>query len=215
MTGYLPGDPRYGLSGEALRNYYRTKQAQWAIYCWDKPGTKRPGAPRAGPEELRQTFGERHQLQPFRLRRRRHIGTSFFGSRPRGGGHSSRTAHAPGRRLPARRFTAGRTARSARPTIAAGHAAVPVHGTQDRFARVLPRTPARARVILRVVRRQLHLPRTDPVGRRRRQHRHRAPLELPDRAAADKFWNEGRSPGTADIRGRADRGGCSATTGAG
>ena len=40
MTGYLPGDPRYGLSGEALRNYYRTKQAQWAIYCWDKPGTE-------------------------------------------------------------------------------------------------------------------------------------------------------------------------------
>ena len=35
---YLPGDPRYGLSGEALRNYYRTKPAQWAIYCWDKPG---------------------------------------------------------------------------------------------------------------------------------------------------------------------------------
>jgi uncharacterized protein YciI len=40
MTGYLPGDPRYGLSGEALRNYYRTKLAQWAIYCWDKPGTQ-------------------------------------------------------------------------------------------------------------------------------------------------------------------------------
>jgi uncharacterized protein YciI len=35
---YLPGDPRYGLSGEALKNYYRTKPAQWAIYCWDKPG---------------------------------------------------------------------------------------------------------------------------------------------------------------------------------
>jgi len=32
MTGYLPGDPRYGLSGEALRNYYRTKPTQWAIY---------------------------------------------------------------------------------------------------------------------------------------------------------------------------------------
>jgi uncharacterized protein YciI len=32
---YLPGDPRYGLSGEALKNYYRTKPAQWAIYCWD------------------------------------------------------------------------------------------------------------------------------------------------------------------------------------
>jgi uncharacterized protein YciI len=36
--GYLPGDPRYGLSGEALKDYYRTKPAQWAIYCWDKPG---------------------------------------------------------------------------------------------------------------------------------------------------------------------------------
>src|SRR5262245_49169417 len=35
---YLPGDPRYGLSGEALKNYYRSKPAQWAIYCWDKPG---------------------------------------------------------------------------------------------------------------------------------------------------------------------------------
>ena len=37
-SGYLPGDPRYGLQGEALKNYYRTKPAQWAIYCWDKPG---------------------------------------------------------------------------------------------------------------------------------------------------------------------------------
>ena len=37
-TGYLPGDPRYGLQGEALANYYRTKAAQWAIYCWDKSG---------------------------------------------------------------------------------------------------------------------------------------------------------------------------------
>src|SRR3984893_10317582 len=38
-TGYLPGDPRYGLQGEALKAYYRTKLAQWAIYCWNKPGT--------------------------------------------------------------------------------------------------------------------------------------------------------------------------------
>ncbi len=37
-AGYLPGDPRHGLSGESLRQYYRTKPAQWAIYCWDKPG---------------------------------------------------------------------------------------------------------------------------------------------------------------------------------
>jgi uncharacterized protein len=36
-AGYLPGDPRYGLTGEALKDYYRSKPAQWAIYCWDKP----------------------------------------------------------------------------------------------------------------------------------------------------------------------------------
>ena len=37
-AGYLPDDPRHGLSGESLKQYYRTKPAQWAIYCWDKPG---------------------------------------------------------------------------------------------------------------------------------------------------------------------------------
>ena len=37
-TGYLPGDPRYGLQDEALKNYYRTKPAQWAIFCWDESG---------------------------------------------------------------------------------------------------------------------------------------------------------------------------------
>jgi uncharacterized protein len=36
-AGYLPDDPRHGLSGEPLKQYYRTKPAQWAIYCWDKP----------------------------------------------------------------------------------------------------------------------------------------------------------------------------------
>jgi hypothetical protein len=39
-SGYLPGDPRHGLQGEALKSYYRTKPAQWAIYCWDKPEMK-------------------------------------------------------------------------------------------------------------------------------------------------------------------------------
>jgi hypothetical protein len=37
-TGYLPGDPRCGLSGDSLKDYYRAKPAQWAIYCWDKDG---------------------------------------------------------------------------------------------------------------------------------------------------------------------------------
>src|SRR5580704_6982829 len=48
-----------------------------------------------------------------------------------------------------------------------------MHGTQDRHAGILPRTPARPRIILRVIRRQLHLPWSDPLGRRRRQYWHR------------------------------------------
>ncbi len=36
---YLPGDPRYGLSDEELKDYYRVKPAEWAIYCWDKVET--------------------------------------------------------------------------------------------------------------------------------------------------------------------------------
>lgn len=37
-SGYLPGDPRYGLSGDALRRYYREKPAQWMIIAWDRAG---------------------------------------------------------------------------------------------------------------------------------------------------------------------------------
>ena len=35
---YLPGDPRYGLSGEALKDYYRNKPARWARFkpCWGR-----------------------------------------------------------------------------------------------------------------------------------------------------------------------------------
>jgi uncharacterized protein YciI len=36
--GYLPGDPRYGLSGETLKQYYREKPAQWVILAWDRAG---------------------------------------------------------------------------------------------------------------------------------------------------------------------------------
>ena len=80
-TGYLPGDPRYGLQGEALANYYRTKAAQWAIYCWDKPGTE--GARRASLAEQKayvKNFGERvigygHFLSDDG---RETLGTSFF-----------------------------------------------------------------------------------------------------------------------------------------
>ena len=36
---YLPGDPRFGLDDEQLREYYRRKPAQWVITAWYRPGT--------------------------------------------------------------------------------------------------------------------------------------------------------------------------------
>src|SRR5262249_13042787 len=133
------------------------------------------------PEELRQKFRRaRHRLRPLRLRRRaRHAGHVVLHAarRPRGGGRiRRRRAHGQGRRLSARRDPplVEQLPEAPGQLSPQGPAAVPVHGTQDRHARVLPRAPQRARVILRLLRRQLHLSRTDPLGRRRRQHRHRA-----------------------------------------
>ena len=80
-TGYLPGDPRYGLQGEALANYYRTKAAQWAIYCWDMPGTEGPRrALLAEQKTYVKSFGEQvigygHFLSD---NGRETLGTSFF-----------------------------------------------------------------------------------------------------------------------------------------
>ena len=78
---YLPGDPRYGLSGEALKDYYRKKPAQWAIYCWDKAGladTRR--ALLAVQKAYVKSFGEReigygHFVSDDG---REALGTSFF-----------------------------------------------------------------------------------------------------------------------------------------
>ena len=90
-TGYLPGDPRYGLQGEALKDYYRTKAAQWAIY-WDKAPNHggHPARAAAGAEGLPQKLRRaRHRLRPFRVRRRpRHAGhvVLYAARRPRGGG---------------------------------------------------------------------------------------------------------------------------------
>lgn len=33
-AAYLPGDPRYGLNAEELKNYYRSKPAHWVITAW-------------------------------------------------------------------------------------------------------------------------------------------------------------------------------------
>lgn len=58
--GYLPGDPRFGLQGDALKDYYRNKPAQWAIYCWDRDGAAgRRRALLAEQKAYVQGFGER------------------------------------------------------------------------------------------------------------------------------------------------------------
>ena len=58
--GYLPGDPRYGLSGETLRQYYREKPAQWVIFAWDKPGRSGARAANiAAQKEYAKALGER------------------------------------------------------------------------------------------------------------------------------------------------------------
>ena len=209
-AGYLPGDPRYGLQGEALKDYYRTKAAQWAIYCWDigersdavlrtaMPGRRDPARAAAGAEELRQKFRRaRDRLRPFRVRRRpRHAGHIVFHAarRPRGGGQIRRQrADEQGRRLPsASKSTAGRTASaSARPTIAArecssscardrrparpSSSASTCTRTKSYFASYgdsfIFRGPIRS------------ADGADNIGTA-------LLLELPDRAAADKFWNE-------------------------
>ena len=36
---FLPDDPRHGLDAEQLKTYYRTKAAQWVITAWYAPGT--------------------------------------------------------------------------------------------------------------------------------------------------------------------------------
>jgi uncharacterized protein YciI len=80
-AGYLPGDPRYGLSGEPLKQYYRTKAAQWAIYCWDKAGASGTrNALLAEQKAYVKSFGERvigygHFLSDDG---RDTLGTSFF-----------------------------------------------------------------------------------------------------------------------------------------
>jgi hypothetical protein len=105
-AGYLPGDPRYGLQGEALKDYYRTKPGQRL------PARRNPPLVEQFPD--RATDYVRKGLQQF---------------------------------------------------LCTG----PKTGTPDG---VLPRAPARARIIRRVVWRQFHLPRANPLGGWCGQYRH-------------------------------------------
>ena len=179
-AGYLPGDPRYGLQGEALKDYYRTKPTQWAIYCWDKPGKE--AARRtlvAEQNSYVKNFGERvigygHFISDDG---RDTLGTSFFMQLDDRAALDKFVADEPMNKagvLPARRNPPlveqfPEACRRLRPK---GPAAVPVHGTQSRHAGILPRAPARARIILCVVWRQLHLPRANPLGGWCGQYRH-------------------------------------------
>ena len=59
-TGYLPGDQRYGLSGDKLRQYYSRKPAQWVIFAWDKAGQAGARAANiAAQKKYAQALGER------------------------------------------------------------------------------------------------------------------------------------------------------------
>ena len=59
-VGYLPGDPRYGLSGDKLRQYYGEKPAQWVIFAWDGAGQSGARAANiAAQKEYAKALGER------------------------------------------------------------------------------------------------------------------------------------------------------------
>lgn len=58
--GYLPGDPRYGLSSDELRRYYGEKPAQWVIFGWDGGGQARTRAANiAAQKDYARALGER------------------------------------------------------------------------------------------------------------------------------------------------------------
>lgn len=196
--GYLPGDPRYGLSGEALKDYYRQKPAQWAIYCWDKAGiADSRRALLSGQKSYVKGFGERvigygHFVSDDG---RDTLGTSFFMQLDE--------------RAEVEKFIADE------PMNKAGvHGKVEVHRWSNSFGR-------RAADYRRKGMQQFLCtgPKTgDNVFFRKHLHAHesyfatygdsfifrgpiRSPdgadnigtallLELPDKAAAEKFWNE-------------------------
>ena len=197
-TGYLPGDPRYGLQGEALKDYYRTKPAQWAIYCWDKAGTAEARrALLAEQKSYVKNFGERvigygHFVSDDGRDTLGHV-VLHAARRPRGGGQvRRRRAAEQGRPLPARRNpplveqlrqARGRLRRkglqqflctgpkTGTPEFFRAH----LHAHESYFASYgdsfIFRGPIRS------------ADGADNIGTA-------LLLELPDRAAADKFWNE-------------------------
>ena len=182
MSGYLPGDPRYGLSGEALRNYYRTKPAQWAIYCWDKPGTQ---ATRRAllPNQKRyvKDFGERvigygHFVSDDG---RDTLGTSFFMQLDDCAAADAFVAGDPMskaglyQRVEIHRWSNSFQKRQAdyrRKGLQQFLCTGPKTGTAEFFRAHLHAHES----YFASYGDSFHFPRNDPLGRRRRQHRHRA-----------------------------------------
>lgn len=57
---YLPDDPRYGLNAEELGRYYSQKPAQWVIFAWDGDGQAATrDAQIDAQKEYAKTIGER------------------------------------------------------------------------------------------------------------------------------------------------------------
>ena len=181
-TGYLPGDPRYGLQGEALKDYYRTKPAQWAIYCWDKPGTAETRrALLAEQKSYIKNFAERvigygHFISDDG---RDPLGTSFFMQLDDRAAADKFVAEEPLKKAGVyERVDIHRWSNSFGKGAADYHrkglqqflCTGPKTGTPEFFRAHLHAHE----ILLRVLRRQFYLPRPDPLGRRRRQYRHRA-----------------------------------------
>lgn len=78
---YLPGDPRYGLNAEELKEFFRSKPAEWAIFCWDRQGVVDDRALSLHDQKMYvQSLGERvigygHFISDDGLKT---LGTSFF-----------------------------------------------------------------------------------------------------------------------------------------
>ena len=185
--GYLPGDPRYGLYGDALKDYYRKKAAQWAIYCWDKPGTadkRRALLPeqKAYVKSLSErVIGYGHFVSDDGAKT---LGTCYFMQLDDCAAADAFVAEEPlnkagvYERVEIQRWSNSfgkRAADYARKGMQQFLCTGPKTGTPEFFRGHLHAHE----FILRGARRQLHLPRADPLGRRHRQHRHCAA----DRAA--------------------------------
>ena len=204
-AGYLPGDPRYGLYGEELRQYYREKAAQWAIYCWDigEPTGPRGARPddklrdavlrtaKPGSAEARRAlaaeqkayvagFGERVIGYGYFLSDdgRETLGTSFFMQLDDRAAADKFVADEPMNkagvyaRVEIQRWSNSfgkRAADYSRKGLQQFLCTGPKTGTPEFF-----REHLHAHVSYFASCRQFHLPRADPLGRRNREHRHRA-----------------------------------------